>query len=152
MACIFSLESENCCLYLHQQCHKVTPGAETDSLAAPTPFQPGSAVPLLAGRDGDTPRVTYHPTRSCPTENTHSPLLARELATHRAWLEASVSLSPLTSLWKLAAKEERWQLGTHPMQWLFSAAQTLLNTVVISYISTKRGKVYFDNKDTAAAG
>lgn len=147
MACIFSLESENCCLCLHQQCHKVTPGAETDSLAAPC-----SAVPLLAGRDGDTPRVTYHPTRSCPTENTHSPLLAREPATHRAWLEASVSLSPLTPLWKLAAKEERWQLGTHPMQWLFSAAQTLLNTVVISYISTKRGKEYFDNKDAAAAG
>lgn len=152
MACIFSLESENCCLRLHQQCHKVTAGAETDSLAAPTPFQPSSAVPLLASRDGDTPRVTYHPTRSCPTENTHSPLLARELATHRAWLEASVSLSPLTPLWKLAAKEGRWQLGTHPMQWLFSAAQTLLNTAVISYISTKRGKVYFDNKDTAAAG
>lgn len=33
-----------------------------------------------------------------------------------------------------------------------AAVQTLLNTVAISYISAKRGKEYFDNKDTAAPG
>lgn len=117
----------------------------------PRSFWPRS-VPLLALLGWGYSQGHYHPTGNCPAEKTHSPLWGRDLTTHRAWLEASVSPSPLTPFWKLAAKEERWQLGTHPVQWLFSAVQTLLNAVAISYISAKRGKEYFDNKDTAAPG
>lgn len=135
-ACIFPLESRTAIATL------INSGIKSPLVANQTPLLPSH----LFGPPQTSPsspgwvwayskgHLLYHHEVPC-TKHPFSTLNkkayhAQAGSHHRAKPETHLPPSPFIPLLRFAAKEERWQMGTHPMQQLLSAVQTLLNTVL----------------------